>query len=141
MQAARYECPVCGALDGKCNHLATAPAGVTFIREVAGMAYVSLKRLYKTLDGAIVEEGSPDAASLLLAANTPVSEAEVKKYGIAEFVRPAGEIALVEPVPDITARVAALEARLAALEGGSEAKVSTKAVAGPPEDKASPAKA
>jgi hypothetical protein len=46
------------------------------------MAYVSDRRLYRTVDDEVVEEGHPDAAFLLVNEGGTLSEEDVRKYGI-----------------------------------------------------------
>jgi hypothetical protein len=46
------------------------------------MVYVSDRRLYRTLDDEIVEEGHPDAAFLLVPEGGQLPDEEARKYGL-----------------------------------------------------------
>lgn len=115
------------------------------------MAYVSPKRLYRTANGEVVEEGDVNATTLLVGAGVPLSEQQVQQYGIRDFVHRTDEPAPTAPVQDISSRVAALEARLEALEAASapsgqvetkaQAEGDNKAVSGADENKSAPRRA
>jgi hypothetical protein len=48
------------------------------------MPYRSEKRLYLTADGRVVEEGDPDAASLLVNAGGELDDATAERYGLTK---------------------------------------------------------
>jgi hypothetical protein len=51
---------------------------------------VSTERLYLTADGTrVVTAGDPDAASLFVAEGMPVSDADIEKYDLEEYVAEA----------------------------------------------------
>jgi hypothetical protein len=107
------------------------------------MAYVSDRRLYRTLDDEVVEEGHPDAAFLLVNEGGTLSEEDIRKYGIE-----ARQPEPVSPLENERKALAAAESRGAFAEAESRRRAGVapapadggdtgaKAVAGPPENKA-----
>jgi hypothetical protein len=78
------------------------------------MAYVSDRRLYRTVDDEVVEEGHPDAAFLLVNEGGTLSEEDVRKYGIE-----ARQPEPVSPLENERKALAAAEARGAFAEAES----------------------
>jgi hypothetical protein len=78
------------------------------------MAYVSDRRLYRTVDDEVVEEGHPDAAFLLVNEGGTLSEEDVRKYGIE-----ARQPEPVSPLENERKALAAAESRGAFAEAES----------------------
>lgn len=53
------------------------------------MPYKSDKRLYLTADGRVVEEGDPDAASLLVNEGGELDDATAERYGLTKPAKAA----------------------------------------------------
>jgi hypothetical protein len=62
------------------------------------MPYTADKRLYLTADDKVVEEGDPNAATLLVGVGGQLSDEDAQRYGLVKAEKPATEEkAVTEP--------------------------------------------
>lgn len=62
------------------------------------------RRVYRTVDGRLVEEGDPEAAFLAYPAGEEVVDAEARRSGLTEFLAKAGVKAKAKPADKAVTR-------------------------------------
>lgn len=121
------QCPICGAADGECqSHLLADRPSLIRTPEDTMPAFQSNRRLYLTADKSrVVEEGDPQARSLLVRAGGNVSAELAERYGLSApkttRAEAKAEEPKAEPAPE-TEPEATEEPEAKAVPGPSENK-------------------